>query len=184
MSKIDWSLVKLQYELFGQSVDQLAEEYGIAPNVLRYAADERGWQRNELALTTRTLPSTSSKLDLAESITENQKLLRAIKLATLSPKYIALEAALLGKCISFLSNLADDDPTNAAALKAVADILKSLTDTNQPKVADQNNGGGGLTVNIQNNFDTDDSPTNPNHESVTVTIDPDPSSAERSALEG
>ena len=184
MINIDWSLVQLQYEIFGATIEDLAAEYGMTSHILSYAVESRGWKRSETAALTRTLPPAErsapgvqtqvvDKAALTESITENQTLLRAIKQSTLSPRYIALEASLLSKCLNLVSNLSDDDPTNATALKLVSDILKSLTDSHHIKAPANDSGSGAINVSIMSQVKTPDGSATPVevNEAITVSVD-------------
>lgn len=187
MVNVDWGLLQLQYEILGVSVEELAKEYGLAPRVISYAADERGWKRNSLAVSSQDYPSNtsdSSDQSIADLIADKQKLLTTVKRATLLPQYIALEAALLGKCLKLVNHLADDDPTNAKPLKEISEIYSSLKHGPNPgKTAAEDQSNRPTAIQIINDFGGSGEPPKQsiNDEPVTVTISDDLVPAERSA---
>jgi len=150
MVGVDLALIQLQYEIFHEKVEDLALEYDTTPRMIEFQAESRGWKRSLLTPLTTEIDHTS-KESLEASISENTSLLKTIKQAALNPKYIALETAILGKCLTLVKNLQADDPTTAGALKAISEIFKSLKETTQGKVeAEQASESKGFQVIIQN----------------------------------
>ncbi len=133
MLNIDWGLVQLQYELFGATAEQLAEEYNTTTRMIEYAIDERNWKRAPLALACQDYSQLSKVEDVSDKLLDEvQKrmlVMRSLKQSALGPRYIALETALLGKCLEMLKSLQADDPNNAAVLRVVSDVMKSLKRT-------------------------------------------------------
>lgn len=159
MHNIDWSLVQLQYEIFGASFDDLANEYDTTPNMIKYAAEQRGWKIMPVAKACRDwtgieeLENVSD--EILDEVNKRMKIMRTIKSTALGPRYIALEAAILGKSLELMQNLTSEDPAASSKLKTVSEILKTLreqngtiassqqaNDSNQTKVLIMNKVGG------------------------------------------
>ena len=130
MAQTDWGLIKIQYEMFGEDLDVLAEEYGVRPRALRYAADEGGWKRLPVGKVVRDWTEIESMEDISDeiidSVKKRQDILYTLKQSALLPRYILLEAALLGKATEVVHGVSPEHPTAAAQLKMAADILTSL----------------------------------------------------------
>lgn len=171
MLNIDWGLLQLQYELFGATEEELAEEYDTTTRMIKYAAEERNWKRAPLALACQDY----SQLDTVENISDTlldevQKrmvVMRSLKQSALGPRYIALETALLGKCQDMLKQLQPDDPNNATLLRTVAEVFKSLSERNYGKAKEAEEQTKGLTINIKNKIDS----TEESNKHVTVEVD-------------
>lgn len=156
MLNIDWGLLQLQYEMFHATADELAEEYGTTPRMIDYYAQERGWVRSPLAVVAQDYSKVdpSDKDSISSSIQENTRLLHSLKQSTLNPRYVALEAAILGKCLALVKNLETDNPLTATALKSVSDILKSLKEVQSGKSGAESQEREGFKLIVMNQIGT------------------------------
>lgn len=150
--QIDWGLAQLQFEVFGVSINKIAEEYNVNPVVVEYAAEEHGWEKNDLALTlSNKLEVGDVDEDLLQTIGDRLNLLYTLKTSALMPSYVMLEAALLGKCISHVKALDSSDPAAITSFKMVAEILSVLRDkANGGMGMKKDEGNGAITVKILN----------------------------------
>lgn len=154
---VDWGLIKLQYEVFGLSEDEILEDGQVSRTQLRYAIDEQGWQQLPTATTLqdyRDLGSVEDAgADLIDAVQDRLRTLRTIKQAVLSPRYIALETAILGKALETLNTISADQPTAAAQIKVLTEVLTQLKAQNNMVGAGAGGAEGenkGVTVRIMN----------------------------------
>lgn len=163
MTGIDWGLIKVQYEIFGEDIRTLADENQISPSLIHYAAEEGDWQKVPLAEATRDWRDLD-QLDAAgdqliDEVTKRMRIMRTIKQSALSPQYIALETALLGKAMDLIKTIDPASPGAAGQLKTVSDMIVSLQEKNNGSVAIQPSGGaegsGGITVQIMSQVGAD-----------------------------
>ena len=130
MKNIDWSLLRLQYELFGETVESLAEQYDTTPAMIQYAVDEKGWQITPLAQAVgkwKTIPDLKDvPPGLLDEVRDRMDILFTLKQSTLNPRYIAIETAILGKAHQVVESLNPEDVSAASVLKSMTDIFVSL----------------------------------------------------------
>ncbi len=132
---MDWKNARMQYEIFGISTRELAEDYDVDQSLIDYAVSEEEWQVQSLATE-----------DAADSLQTQNDALAAIKTNAMSPLYMRLEAALISKCLQFVNNLDTEEPGNIARLKVISDILTQRQPVKNPN--DGNNGDGSMTLRI------------------------------------
>lgn len=151
MINVDWGLLKLQYEFFGVTVEELAEEYDTTPRMIEYAIEEQNWKRSDLAIACQDYNGvTSVKASLLDEINNRTKLMHSLKQSALNPRYIALETALLGKCLDLLKNTPTDDPASVIPLKTISEIFKSLKEQNYGVLKPEDKKSEALQINIMN----------------------------------
>lgn len=157
MIQIDWSLVQLQYEVFGESFDEIAKAYDTTPRMIEYAAEKRGWKRLPVAEAVQNWTDLDKLEDvsdeLIDEVQKRMKIMRTIKESALAPRYMAVETAILGKALELLQNLDSTDPHATIKLKAVAEVLKSLKDQNGMTVQsaqNEQNAAPSFKINILN----------------------------------
>ena len=130
MLNIDWNLVKVQYELFGAEVNDLAEAYQTSPRMIEYAVKEHKWERKPLAAAACNWDQLSdlSLVDdtLIDEVTKHLQVLHTLKLSALHPSYIALETAIVTKALMVVQGIAAEDPQAAEKLKSITAVLESL----------------------------------------------------------
>ena len=153
---VDWGLLKLQYEVFGISEEQLASDGQVSPTALRYAIEEQGWKQLPVAEGLQDYRDLGGLEqvggDLIEEVQNRLRTLRTIKQAVLSPRYIALETAILGKALDTLQTIDPQLPQAPQQIKILTDVLSSLKEQNNmvgPKSGGGEGGNGGVTVRIQ-----------------------------------
>ena len=151
MKTIDWNLLKIQYEVFGVSFDDLAHQYGTSIAALEYAAEERGWKRLPVAAGMNQWQEQPENItdEILDGVRHRLKLLDTIKQSTFSPQYVALEAAILGKLESLVSALDTSLPTASTQLKGVAEVMGMLRERSSAQlVGEDGKEGKGVTVKI------------------------------------
>lgn len=130
MKQVDWGLLRIQYEIFGEEIDDLAEEYDTTPRMIEYAAEEGKWQRMPIAKAISEWQNIENleeiPPDLMDQVRDRMQILFTLKQSTLNPKYIAIETAILGKAQQVIQNLSSDHPNAAQILKAMTDVFTSL----------------------------------------------------------
>ena len=149
---IDWGLVKLQYEIFGESVEDLAVQFDTSTRLIDYAIKNENWQRFPIATALsdwRNLDSIEElPPDLVDQVRDRMSILFTLKQSTLNPRYIAIETAILGKAQNIIQNLSPEHPNAAQVLKAIADVFTSLRDAAGMVGKQQEEEQKGVQVNI------------------------------------
>lgn len=112
---------------------------------LQYAVDEEGWQRPELSVAVADYKHVQKVSDLTDGLLEDvqQRMtaLQTLKRDALAPKYIAVEAAILGKAKELIQTLSAENPVAAQQLKSIAELVVNLQ-TMGGKTGVAGNGGG------------------------------------------
>lgn len=154
-STVDWGLIKLQYEVFGLSREEILEDGQVSATQLDYAIEEQGWRRMPTACALQDYRDLGDLeqvgTDLIEEVQNRLRTLRTIKQAVLSPRYIALETAILGKALDTIQTIDPATPQAAGQIKVLTEVLSSLKEQNQmvgPAASGEGEGGGGMTVKI------------------------------------
>ena len=136
MKPIDWGLVKLQYEIFGETVQDIATEYDTTPRFIQHAIDNEGWKRLPVADALRDWTNIESvediPPDMVDQVRDRMNILFTLKQSSLNPRYIAIEAAILGKAQGVIQNLDPDHPNAESVLKAISEVFTSLRDVAGP----------------------------------------------------
>jgi hypothetical protein len=127
---IDINLIRIQYEVFGESEQKLAEQYNMTPLMIRYMAEEHGFKRLPVANPTPTDWTQQEAKDVEDhvlaDVNKRLAILNTLKSQTLSPQYISIETAILSKMQSILQNMNIEDPLAASRLKTIAESFLSL----------------------------------------------------------
>ena len=131
MSLVDWGLIRVQYETLGCTVAQLADEFQVSESMIRYAIEEEDWKPLPICAAAQDWRDVEQVQDIGEELlTEVQdrlRIIRTVKQSTLSPKYIALETAILGKGLEVIRSIHPENPQAASQLKQITEVLQSLT---------------------------------------------------------
>jgi hypothetical protein len=152
----DYEILRIQFEMFGQSLEQIAEEQGIPLSRLMYAAEAGGWAQSNLpALPDRideAQDADSLQTQLLEDIEERLNFQHLVKTSSLSPRYVGLEAIILSKALEFTKSLCVDQPQAVEKLQKLAKILNDLKEKNatinRNTGKDAEAGGGGLRISV------------------------------------
>jgi len=156
---IDWDAIRVQYELFHEDVEVLAQENGTTAAMIEYAIADKGWRRAPMKGMMHEVRDVAELSDLTDdvlsSVSERMGTINVLKAAAMNPKYIALETAILGKAKEIVSSLMPSAPTAGDQLKKVAEVLQKLREQSIPAIAgtDQHNDDGRVMVQIMNNVD-------------------------------
>lgn len=131
MSLVDWGLIRVQFETLGCSVEQLAEEFGISKSMIQYAIEEENWKQLPICSAVQDWRDVDQVQDIGEEliseVQDRMRIMRTVKQSALSPKYIALETAILGKGLEVIRGIHPESPNAASQLKQITDVLQSLT---------------------------------------------------------
>ena len=160
---VNWNLLKISYELFGESVSSLASEAGVSPAIVQYAIDEQGWERKQIAhaptpsLDPNDLENASA--DLVEHVKSTLDLRNTLKQQTLAPAYMKLEMALLDKATQIANTLNSSAGNAASQLKALTEAWRNLLEQNRLVSGSSGTGASGdgdsgkVVVQIMNKVD-------------------------------
>ena len=154
-ANVDWATVRLQYELYGATLDVLSEQYDIPISVLEYAVDEEGWKQIKVAKAARQDWHDVDQLQevgdgLIDDVKARLRIMQTVKESALSPRYIMLETAILSKARDIINNIHPEAPLAGQLLKQVSEVIEKMraqNDALRPTPVD--NGSGGGNVNIQ-----------------------------------
>lgn len=152
MKTIDWTVARMLYEVFGETFEAIAECYEATPRMISYAAEQQNWERLPNVVDSPRVKGNEDEAVLDE-IQDRLKMLQTVKSSALSPRYIALESAILTKAIEMVNSITQEDVAMAAKLKEAAAILRTLREqngTSQNAQNGANNGNGSTRVVILN----------------------------------
>jgi hypothetical protein len=142
---VDWALLKVQYEVFGASFLQLAEEQNIPLSRIEYAAEVGNWvQSPDPALPDKldqltTVPA-ELKDNLIAEIEDRLSIQQLLKTSSLSPKYVALEATILQKSLELAQSITPASQSAAKQLQQLTEVMNSLKEKNH--ILNKQNDGG------------------------------------------
>jgi hypothetical protein len=157
--QIDWGLVKIQYEIFGESKKSLAEQYGTTTRMIEYAAESGSWRRKQIAQAVQAWEDIDNikelPPDLLDEVQSRMQILFTLKQSTLNPRYIAIEAAILGKTQQVIQNLNPEDPNAADILAAMAKVFTALRETAGITGRNSEEKGKSITVKIMSKVGND-----------------------------
>lgn len=122
MPEINWELIKFKYEVLEISLDRLAEEHGISPSALQYAA--KNWEQVPLVERGEDFDAVEG---VQSGLVEQSKIFSMLKEKFLGPKYIELETTLLHKAIEIANSIPAEGIGAAKIVKDLAEIYKNLT---------------------------------------------------------
>ena len=145
----DWKLLKLQYEVFGESVENLAESSEVSVGAIEYAVEEENWKQKPLAIAIRDWEYSDKLEDVNTGVLDEVKsrlgVLEALKRSALAPQYMAVEAAILNKALEIVRTL-ENESNAAGQLKQIAEVIASLKGDDAKAKADGSEKDG---INIQ-----------------------------------
>ncbi len=154
---IDWDTIRIQYEIFHESVDVLAQENGTTPAMIEYAVQEKGWSRAPMKGMLHDVRDVSTLEqvtdDVIASVAERVSTINVLKNAAMNPRYIALETAIINKAKEIVSALMPQAPTAGDQLKKVTEVLDKLRDRAQPATSTGSGSDDRVVVQIMNNID-------------------------------
>lgn len=149
---MDLKSAKLQYEVFGKDVQEVARTHNVSPKMLQKAIKDQGWVRLPIATGledwTRLDPHESGGQEALEVVQEKLAVLQAVRQYELGPKYIECEMLLLTRISELI--LSSEDVTD---IKELAAILTELRPASHDAASNGKNGSGdGLKIMVVNQF--------------------------------
>ncbi len=170
---VDWESVKLQYEIYHEKAENLAQENDISMDMLNYAIESQGWKRapiNGLMHEVRDISNLEScSEDVMDSIQERLGIVNVLKSATMNPKYIALETAILVKAKEIVKAIESRAVNSGDQLKKISEVLEKLRLSSIPAALRGEDGGKNdnrITVQILNQAQTQIADQKPSSEVV------------------
>lgn len=125
-------LMQTQFEVLGESCEDIAENHGITVKMVEYAAEKYGWERKNLD------PDTLQKV-----VTQQQSTMESIHVlrqSVLDPQYIKMEAAITHKAQEVIHAIEPQGAKATAKLKDLTDILARLRPTTAMMKTDGSSG--------------------------------------------
>lgn len=113
---LDWDLLQLQYEVLGESVENICKEHDVSTGLLKQAITEKGWKSKKPIATT----------EFVEDIEQYTTYVSACRQKLTAPLYTKIEYLILQKSIKIVKNIEEDDTKASTKLKALAGTLESL----------------------------------------------------------
>lgn len=150
---LDISMLRVMYEVFCESPQEIAQQLGVSKTIVEYAIEENGFTQTKLAKSAQEWKNAELKdtpEDMLTDIRRRLKAVHALKQSALDPKYIRIEVALLTKLQGIVENIQENEPGAAGRLRDVAATYASLREKSAPAELGQpeQTPGGGLTINI------------------------------------
>lgn len=151
--KINSSLLKVLYEVCGESEEDIAAYFGVSTTLVRYAVEEANLKQTQVAQTAHdwtTLDVVDVTDDVIQKVRDRIRVLQTLKLSAQNPQYIALESAILAKLQDIIINLPAQGPGLAGTLKEVVSTLSTLRQLpiGPPEVASPDESANGTKVQI------------------------------------
>ena len=157
---VDWDAVQIQYEVFHESIENIAAENQISRSLVEYAIEDKGWKRTKLNGQMQQVKDVGDLEevtdDVINSMGDRLSAINMLKAATMNPRYIALETAILAKAREIVSSITPGTPTAGDQLKKVSEVLDKLRTAAIPNnMAGQHGNGddGRIVVQIMNTVD-------------------------------
>lgn len=154
---VDWESVKMQYEIYHEEVNVLAQENDISMEMLNYAIESQEWKRIPMKGLMHSVKDVSNlescSEDVMDSIQERLGIVNVLKSATMNPKYIALETAILTKAKEIVKGIAAQGVNAGDQLKKISEVLEKLRLSSVPAALRGEEGHGNdnrITVQILN----------------------------------
>ena len=128
MANMDFKTIRMRYELLGDSLQDLAQEYSLTLEQINYLASEEGWTQNLLPT-----PAVNDKnvegyaKSLLETTRHKLSILSVYNQLALRPQYISLEHTLLEKAVAMAKTLDPNEPMAVSKLKTLTSILNDLS---------------------------------------------------------
>lgn len=147
---IDTTLLKIQYEIFGESEEALAQQFNLTPKMLKYIVDEKKFRRLPVVKSADEWMNGDFKDatdDVLDKVKQRLKVLQTLKQQTLNPAYVALETAVLTKLTEVVANISVTEPGAASRLQTVASTIAAMRPEATEKAAEANSQPN-FTVNI------------------------------------
>lgn len=149
MTPLNKPLLRIQYEVLHDSIEDMAQEHGVSEAVIRYAIESEGWARQPVT----NLSPTEDQTEIETATTAMQQRLDAahtLRQGILDPQYIKIEAALTAKTIDVINSIQATEPTAAKRLRDLMDILATLRPTKAMIDKNNSDGNAGIKLMIMN----------------------------------
>ena len=133
LSSTDFKTIRLRYELLGDSLQDLAQEYSMSLDQITFLAKEEEWIQSALP-TPQDLVVSNTPVDTetyAKSLLETTKhklsILSVYNQLHLRPQYIELEHTLLAAAVQMAKSLKPEDPMSVSKLRTLTGVLNDLS---------------------------------------------------------
>jgi len=134
---VDWDAVQIQYEIFHESVENIASENHLTPTMVEYAIAEKGWKRTKLNGKMQQVKDIGDLEDVTDDVLsavgERLSAINMLKAATMNPRYISLETSILAKAREIVTSIVSAAPNAGDQLKKVTEILEKLRSAGIPQ---------------------------------------------------
>lgn len=167
MEKIDYELLKVRYELFGDSVETLALSINTPPDMLQQEIERRGWTPSNLIACAEPSTNATKPTDLASfaaTFTETAKskltVLSLARQLAFADDYARIERKLLEMLFQNIKEYGE----HPKILKELAGVFKDLTANSVTAnigkaLQETDDKGGNLIVQIMNEIKGEKSET-------------------------
>jgi hypothetical protein len=148
---VDWTIIRMQYEVFGEDIQTLADTYNVSEKLIEYTAEKQGW--NVIPATNQPPKQWADNPNVEDEVLDevNQRLrvIQTLRSQAINPQLIAMESALMTKAMEMIQSIDDQDVNASSKLKIASEILKTLREQN-PTTQHQNdkNGDSGTGVRV------------------------------------
>lgn len=128
---VNIELARLQYEILGRSLEELADHLDVPLDLLQEEAKKKKWKQTFPEDNTPPIYDEDEDAFAAELdnyVEKTRKRLVAFSLARdvfLSQKYLELEASILEKANELI--LSENNASSVSAVKALADLYKNMS---------------------------------------------------------
>lgn len=146
----DWKLVRMHYEVLGETVQELAKSHNISSNLINAALKSEQWERHPIVKSVKHwTKSNRDEEGFQDDIKSKADIMALLRAANRSPDLFRVESILLSKIESICGEIKDDDPDASRQMKNLVECIKEL----QP-VPVKGDGGdtGGVEIKILNHF--------------------------------
>lgn len=147
--QVDWSLIKLEYELLHTPPDILARTHRVSESHINYAIQKERWTQVDIpALDLTDLEG------VVESAKKRQEILEVLKQQALAPRYIALEVLLVNKTIEAINSIDTTHVLATKQLKDLSDVMEKILGKRLTDSATKLTSPSDLKVIIMNKIDS------------------------------
>lgn len=160
LDKQTLSLIRFQFEYFGEELSALADSYQVPLMLLERVSKDACWERKQLPV---VLGQSAAPTDLAtmsgnllEMTRIKSTMMYALHQQLLSPKYFEAERAILDKLVQVTNNVSPSADNAGTQMRALVSALKDLQERQHVmKVVgssdeEKGSGDGRITVQILN----------------------------------
>lgn len=145
----DWKLVKMHYEVLGQTVQELSHNHNISPALINAAIEREGWNRHQVVNGVKHWTQGDHTDDeLMSDVKSKAQIMELLRTAEMSPSLYLAETLLLSKITEIVNGIDAADPEASKQIKNLVECVKEL----HPPVKTEENNGGGFEIKILNHF--------------------------------